>query len=165
MSDFLIRPATPNDVPGIAFVHYTSWIETYTGLIDDAYLKTLSVERSLKRAGNELENVIVAEFNGEVVGFCRRGACRDQDVSKCGEVMAIYILKKAQGMGIGRALMEKALSALSASGYTQCKLWALANNKHAAGFYKKMGFTPDGSETFLPLGSPARCIRFSRPLP
>ena len=165
MSDFLIRPATPNDVPGIAFVHYTSWIETYTGLIDDAYLKTLSVERSLKRAGNELENVIVAEFNGEVVGFCRRGACRDQDVSKCGEVMAIYILKKAQGMGIGRALMEKTLSTLSASGYTQCKLWALANNEHAAGFYKKMGFTLDGSETFLPLGSPARCIRFTRPLP
>ena len=165
MSDFLIRPANPNDIPGIAFVHYTSWIETYTGLIDDAYLKTLSVERQLKRAGNELENVIVAELNGEVVGFCRRGAYRDQDVSKCGEVMAIYILKKAQGMGIGRALMEKALSSLSASGYTQCKLWALANNAHAAGFYKKMGFAPDGGETFLQLGSPARCIRFTRSLP
>lgn len=162
MSDFLIRPAAQSDVPGIAFVHYTSWIETYTGLIDDAYLKTLSVERQLKRAGNELENVTVAELNGEVVGFCRRGACRDRDASNCGEVMAIYILKKAQGMGIGRALMEEALSA---SGYTQCKLWALANNEHAAGFYKKMGFTPDGSETFLPLGSPARCIRFTRPLP
>lgn len=165
MSDFLIRPAAQSDVPGIAFVHYTSWIETYTGLIDDAYLKTLSVERQLKRAGNELENVIVAELNGEVVGFCRRGAYRDQDVSKCGEVMAIYILKKAQGMGIGRALMEKALSALSASGYTQCKLWALANNEHAAGFYEKMGFAPDGGETFLQLGSPARCIRFTRALP
>ena len=165
MSDFLIRPAAQSDVPGIAFVHYTSWIETYTGLIDDAYLKTLSVERQLKRAGNELENVTVAELNGEVVGFCRRGACRDQDASNCGEVMAIYILKKAQGMGIGRALMEKALSALSASGYTQCKLWALANNEHAAGFYKKMGFTPDGSETFLPLCSSARCIRFTRLLP
>lgn len=165
MSDFLIRPANPNDVPGIAFAHYTSWVETYTGLIDDAYLKTLSVERQLKRAGNELENVTVAEMDGEIVGFCRRGAYRDQDVSKCGEVMAIYILKKAQGMGIGRALMEKALSMLSASGYTQCKLWALANNAHAAGFYKKMGFAPDGGETFLQLGSPARCIRFTRSLP
>ena len=57
------------------------------------------------------------------------------------------------------AMMEKALSALSAAGYTQCKLWALANNEHAAGFYKKMGFAPDGGETFLQLGSPARCIR------
>ena len=150
MSDFLIRPANPNDVPGIAFVHYTSWIETYTGLIDDAYLKTLSVERQLKRAGNELENVT---------------ACRDEDASSCGEIATIYILKKAQGMGIGRALTEKALSMLSASGYTQCKLWALANNEHAAGFYKKMGFAPDGGETFLQLGSPARCIRFTRALP
>ena len=145
MSDFLIRPANPNDVPGIAFVHYTSWIETYTGLIDDAYLKTLSVERQLKRAGNELENVTVAEMDGEIA--------------------TIYILKKAQGMGIGRALTEKALSMLSASGYMQCKLWALANNEHAAGFYKKMGFAPDGGETFLQLGSPARCIRFTRALP
>ena len=104
-------------------------------------------------------------MDGEIVGFCRRGACRDQDASNCGEVMAIYILKKAQGMGIGRALTEKALSMLSASGYTQCKLWALANNEHAAGFYKKMGFAPDGGETFLQLGSPARCIRFTRSLP
>ena len=165
MSDFLIRPATQNDVPGIAFVHYTSWIETYTGLVDDAYLKTLSVERSLKRAGNALENVTVAEMNGEIVGFCRRGACRDQDVPNCGEVVAIYILKKAQGMGIGRALIEEAPSALSAAGYAQCKLWALASNEHASGFYKKMGFTPDGDETFLQLGSPTRCIRFTRPLP
>lgn len=165
MSDFLIRPANPNDVPGIAFVHYTSWVETYTGLIDDAYLKTLSVERQLKRAGNELENVTVAEMDGEIVGFCRCGACRDEDASSCGEIATIYILKKAQGMGIGRVLTEKALSMLSASGYTQCKLWALANNEHAAGFYKKMGFAPDGGETFLQLGSPARCIRFTRALP
>lgn len=165
MSDFLIRPANQDDVPGIAFVHYTSWIETYTGLIDDAYLKTLSVERQLKRTGNELETVTVAEMNGEVVGFCRRGACRDEDATNCGEIMAIYILKKAQGMGIGRALTEEALSALSASGYTQCKLWALANNERAAGFYKKMGFMPDGGEIFLQLGSPAKCLRFTRSLP
>lgn len=157
MQSFTLRPADWEDLPAFKHIARTTLTEDIPALFDPNKLL------EDKKIG--FEYIMAAEQNGEIVGFCRRGACRDEDASSCGEIATIYILKKAQGMGIGRALTEKAISMLSASGYTQCKLWALANNEHAAGFYKKMGFAPDGGETFLQLGSPARCIRFTRALP
>lgn len=42
--NFLIREANFQDAQGIANVHVSSWIETYTGIVPESYLAELSKE-------------------------------------------------------------------------------------------------------------------------
>lgn len=50
MNDFIIRKATINDSNGKGYVHYKSWIETYTGLFPDEIMEKITLERSVKLA-------------------------------------------------------------------------------------------------------------------
>ena len=61
MNDFIIRKATINDSNGKGYVHYKSWIETYTGLFPDEIMEKSSLEqRSVKLAKEHPENTYVA---------------------------------------------------------------------------------------------------------
>ncbi len=35
----ILRKALPDDYEQIAFVHYKAWLETYTGLLPESFLK------------------------------------------------------------------------------------------------------------------------------
>lgn len=102
----VLRAMTPADTDGKGFVHYQSWQETYAGLVDENYLARMSVEKCRAMAHRYPESTIVAELNGKIVGFSCYGPCRTPGCEGMGEVMAIYILKEAQGLGIGRKLMD-----------------------------------------------------------
>lgn len=146
MSDVLLRPATLSDAEGIGRVHCLAWRETYTGLLPDAMMTRLSVERStaiFRREG--CRNMLVALWNGEIVGFCGYGAWRGEStVPNLGEIVGLYVLQKAQGQGIGTRLMQAALDALREKGFSQTALWVLDSNAHAIGFYEHRGFADTG---------------------
>ena len=55
----------------------------------------------------------------------------------------MYLLPSAQGLGAGRLLVEDALTGLAGTGYAGCVLWVAAQNAHARGFYRHLGFHPD----------------------
>jgi len=44
----------------IGYVHYKSWIETYTGLFPDEIMERISLERSAKLEKEHPENTYVA---------------------------------------------------------------------------------------------------------
>jgi hypothetical protein len=75
MAEPLIREATPADAAGIAEVHIAGWRWGYRGLLPDALLESLSVERrevgwrdALARPADE-QTTFVAEVAGRIVGF------------------------------------------------------------------------------------------------
>lgn len=146
MSDLLLRPATLSDAEGIGRVHCLAWRETYTGLLPDAMMTRLSVERStaiFRREG--CRNMMVALRNGEIVGFCGYGAWRGESaVPNLGEIVGLYVLQKAQGQGIGTSLMQAALEALREKGCSQAALWILDSNTHAIAYYARRGFQDTG---------------------
>jgi ribosomal protein S18 acetylase RimI-like enzyme len=45
-----------------------------------------------------------------------------------------------RGLGIGRALVEASLAALSAAGIRKCHLFVLASNESGAGFWRAVGW-------------------------
>lgn len=147
-SDVIIRKALPQDAQGIGYVHYHAWLETYTGLIDSEYLKTLSVQRSTKIfESTECRDVFVAVEDGKIVGFCGYCKARDEDLpDDCGEIYGIYILKAYQKGGAGRKLLDSALSELESNGFKNAVLWVLDTNKNAIDFYEHSGFVFDGAE-------------------
>lgn len=157
--DVIIRNAHINDAIGKGYVHYTSWHETYRGIINDKYLETVTLEKCIDLAKNHPENTIIAIVDNKIVGFAYYVPARDEDLSNAGEVMAIYLLKEYQGLGIGKMLMNTCLEKLSKNKYDKFLVWVLKDNKKAINFYSKCGFEACGVEKEIVLGEPIVEIR------
>ncbi len=143
----IIRKATVEDAEGKGYVHYHSWIETYTGLFPDEVMARLSLEKNIQLAKDYPENTYVAIVDNKIIGFSCYLQSRDEDLDDTGEIMAIYILKEYQGLGIGKKLMEVCYKELSK--YSKLSLWVLGSNKKSVGFYEKQGFVADGKTKML----------------
>ena len=147
-----IREMRPEDCDQKGYVHWKSWLETYTGLIEERFLTNQSLEKCQAIARRWPQNTLVAEQDGRIVGY----ACYSQDKNGAGEVMALYLLKEVQGTGLGRKLMDAAIGQLS--GCSPITLWVLQGNNPAIGFYKHYGFRLSGESETLPLGTELRMI-------
>lgn len=146
------RLATAEDAAAIGALHVMSWRETYTGLLPQEMLASLSADSRAAMWTVVLDaparpngtRVYVAESAGEMVGF---GACGGQrDVAMrargfAGEFGAIYILRLQQGAGVGRALMTLMARDLEARSMPSAGLWVLRENSSARGFYERLGGT------------------------
>ena len=151
-----IRDMRPEDADGKGYVHYTSWQETYRGLIPDACLAKRTLERCREAARRWPENTLVADLDGKIIGFACYGVCRDEDLSGCGEVITLYVLKEFQGLGIGKKLMDAALNRLAS--YKTIALWVLKGNSHAIGFYEHIGFRFDCASQEIEIGTVFRMV-------
>ena len=148
MNEYItIRKADKFDAEGKGYVHYTSWIETYTGLFKQSYLDKLSLEKSVKMAYDHPGNSHIALIDSKIVGFACYLEARDEDLTNTGEIVAIYILKKHQGKGIGKLLMDECYKELKA--YKSIILWVLKDNKKSVRFYESQGFKIDGKKKIL----------------
>ena len=146
-----IKPMeTQAEIEGKAQVHYSSWQEAYKGLIDQAYLDSMTLEKCTAIAFKWQDNILVAKDKDKVVGFAGWGEHGDSALPNTGEVFAIYILSEYYGKGVGNALMQAALQKLSQ--YERVALWVLKDNKRAIRFYEKCGFVFDGTEKTIMLG-------------
>jgi ribosomal protein S18 acetylase RimI-like enzyme len=138
----VIRDMEPEDAEEKGRIHFMSWIVTYTGHFDDNVMKELTLERSVRAAKLYPENTLVAVVDGVIKGFSCYIKCRDDDLQDAGEVMALYVLRSHQGLGLGKRLMEASMERLH--GHDTVVVWVLASNTKARGFYRHMGFVPDG---------------------
>lgn len=162
--NFIIKPMqTEAEMDGKAYVHWKSWHETYTGLVDADYMKGVTLEKCTEAAHRWPEGVIVAKAGERVIGFAGCGAYRDETLPGCGEVFALYVLEEYHGRGVGYALMNAALARLS--GYKRIAVWVLKGNDRAIRFYERYGFRFDGTESEIVLGSPNTELRmiYERP--
>jgi ribosomal protein S18 acetylase RimI-like enzyme len=137
-----VRPADLGDSAAIAEAHVTSWQVAYKGLLPDEVLGRLDVQRRTDFWREQIAEgapVLVAAFDGAVVGFSSYGAARHDDQS-WGEIYAIYVLPGYWGAGHGHRLITATESALFASGYRQALLWVLDSNLRARQFYERQGW-------------------------
>jgi GNAT superfamily N-acetyltransferase len=159
---FEIRDAAPRDVKEIGFVHWKSWIDTYTGLINPTFLESLSAQKSAARFKElGVANMLVLTADGTVVGFSVSGRSKDDDLpDSCGDIHAIDILKDYHKLGYGRKLLEASLEKLRREGFDMVSAWLLEDNKNAAAFYMKCGFVPDGRKKEVIYTTPVMCVRY-----
>ncbi|WP_243387641.1 GNAT family N-acetyltransferase [Bacillus kexueae] len=125
-----IRKATVEDSKQIAKVHINSWKTTYKGIISDSYLASLSYEKKEKfwRNVSNLDNVLVAVLNGEIVGFITYGPTRFPHLPYDGEVYAFYLLQKAQRQGIGTKMFKEAAKELKKQDLNSFLVWVMEKN-------------------------------------
>ncbi|MFN8434544.1 MAG: GNAT family N-acetyltransferase [Anaerolineales bacterium] len=140
-----IRKAVVEDASAIATVHVVAWKEAYRGIVADEVLNNLSIQRRTEQWTNSLSDemhpyhrAFVAEMNGQVVGFSNFGVPQIKDSSFDGELFAIYILKAAHKMGVGRLLVQTVVNGLREMGSKSMMVWVLKDNP-ARGFYERLG--------------------------
>ena len=142
MSAARIRAATPADAEPIARVHVQAWRESYRGLMPDALLAALSINRSARMWTEVLASeaiVHVVEAPTGVVGFGSAGAARSALLGATGEITALYLFDHVKRRGIGRTLFTSLMRALAGRGHTSAGLWVLIDNHGTRRFYEALG--------------------------
>jgi len=145
---YVVLPAGPADAEALAHVHVTAWRETYRGLLPDAFLARMSEANYTRRFRRELthprpHDVTLAAVNPYgVFGYAAGGPARSGIAGEA-EIATLYLLRAAQGRGVGRRLLTDAVRALAANGAQALVISVLADNAGARGFYEKLGGRAD----------------------
>jgi ribosomal protein S18 acetylase RimI-like enzyme len=146
---FVVFPAGPTDAEDLARVHVTSWRETYRGLLPDAFLARMSepgfarrFRRLLTTPGEEV--TLAAASRHGLVGYAQGGASRRNRHGEA-EIATLYVLRHAQGHGLGKQLMVETARALAAQGATSLVISVLRDNIRARGFYEHLGGEPEAA--------------------
>ena len=139
----MVRPATPEDAPGIADVHVATWRTTYRGLLPDDFLASLSEEHYAERwrrvIGEGSSRVFVVDLPERIVGFASGGRERAGESGFAGELYALYVLDGAQRHGHGRELVRAVAGALEEMEMPDMIVWVLRDNAPARHFYERLG--------------------------
>lgn len=112
-----IRIASPDDAQALGAMHVASWHETYTGLLPDKMLSSLSVgaraagwPKVIQEPVTERSTVTyLAEHEAAIIGFGSCGAQRTENLRAKGydgEIRAIYVLRELQKCKIGTRLLR-----------------------------------------------------------
>lgn len=141
---FVIFPAGPADAEALARVHVQAWRETYRGLLPDAYLARMSEEihvrrfaKALLHPGPDDVTLAVGDRRG-LAGYSQGGPSR-RGVPGEAEVATLYLLRAAQGRGLGGRLLGDTARALALRGARSLVISVLRDNSAARGFYEHLG--------------------------
>jgi ribosomal protein S18 acetylase RimI-like enzyme len=148
MSSIQVRPATLRDAKAIAEIHVSSSQGAYRGLLPDAHLDALSVQKRQafwREAIDMCEpQVLVAHVDNEMMGFVGFDRSRDKGTpSSTGEIWAIYAKPEHWDKGVGLALWDAARDGLQEEGCTKVTLWTWLRNERALRFFEQAGFKRD----------------------
>jgi ribosomal protein S18 acetylase RimI-like enzyme len=146
-----VRRAVVDDADSIALVQVESWRKTYAGILPDAYLESLNIEkhamiwRQGMREGPMF--VFVAEDSWGIFGFVSGGALRDPIEGYDAELYAIYLMPARQRRGVGLELALALREALLMASFSGMIVWVLEQNLPAVSFYKRLGGIPVAQKT------------------
>ena len=111
----VIRRAVTSDARAIAEV-YNEAILTTTATFDTE-VKTEEDRRAWLEAHDERHPVLVAEQNGEVVGWASLSKWSDRPAYADTAESSFYVAEQFRGQGIGRALKERLIADARQAGF------------------------------------------------
>jgi ribosomal protein S18 acetylase RimI-like enzyme len=151
-----IRPATINDLSTLQSISRTTFSETFAHLNSEKNMRKymendLSMERLRKELMNLNSSFYLAQEKGETIGYLKLNDCGDQsDLNGMYsiEIERIYLLKSFHGQGVGKELLDHALSIARDKQKRLVWLGVWEKNHRAIAFYHKHGFVPYGTHIF-----------------
>lgn len=96
---------------------------------------------------------LVVEDADGIAGFALTGPPENgEGPPGTGELLGIYLVERAIGIGVGRELLVQATRGLVGLGYRRATLWVLEANARARRFYEAAGWSTDGVTHPHPVG-------------
>ncbi|UCH72291.1 MAG: N-acetyltransferase [Thermoplasmatales archaeon] len=125
-------------------------LEKITEIYNEAILKTVATFDTNQKTIKEQKNwfmdhgaknpILVAERNGDVVGFAALSKWSDRCAYSDTAEISFYVLKKYQGMGIGRKLIEEILQAGKKADIHVIVARITEGNNKSVHLHKSVGF-------------------------
>jgi diamine N-acetyltransferase len=149
-----IRAVEETDVPALSTLASRTWAEAFgSSLSPEELAAELERTRSEEyfRAALVAQTILVAELDGELVGYVQFGDVTIPEVdARPGDrgLHRVYVDTELQGRGIGRALMDAALSHPRLADAERIYLAVWEENEPAMGLYAGLGFRAAGTTRF-----------------
>lgn len=149
------RHANSSDAVKLSILFKQVYIHTYgTEGVSDEFAnfitKQFSVERLSHLILNEPDNLIVAEYKGNLVGVAEIEFNKQCPINNivAPELSKLYILEWFCGKGIGYHLIKNVEQVVKSKGYPQLWLWVLISNERAISFYERQNYQWIGNALF-----------------
>jgi len=143
-SPLLIRPSTADDAPAVAAIY--GWhVLNGTGTFE---LEAPDTPEMARRRADVIDKGLpwlVAERNGEVLGYAYANHFRPRRAYRFCLEDSIYLAPSAQGQGVGRLLLAELISQCEARGARQM-LAVIGDSANAGsiGVHRTLGFEQTG---------------------
>jgi GNAT superfamily N-acetyltransferase len=138
---YVVVDAAPSDVEAIAAFQTACWREAYRGLVPDDYLDGVTEDDRALRWRDRLESgsrhAAIAWSGDGIAGVVSWGAA-DSGMPLL-ELKSLYVGQPHRGTGLAADLTARAI------GDRPAQLWVFEGNARAQTFYRKLGFSPDGT--------------------
>ena len=147
MDNIVVRKAHYTEIPVLAKIQCAAWKAAFGDIITEETMEKYTEEG---KCANVIRRVITREIGTiYIAGIDNRAAgmmfWKAID-KRTAEIAALHTLKKVWGKGVGRALMDKALSDMVEDGFFGAKVWVFKENIRARKFFEKCGFVLTGHE-------------------
>jgi ribosomal protein S18 acetylase RimI-like enzyme len=129
------RPATPADAVRVAAIWEEGWHEVHPGEVPPVLLTVRTTESFAERAATRVGDTLVAEVDGEVVGFV---------MTEHDEVDQVYVAPAGRGTGAAGALLAEAERRIREAGHASAWLAVVGGNARARAFYERQGWVDEG---------------------
>lgn len=156
MQEITLKEVVPADASILQQISRQTFSETFAGVNSPENMrKYLEVDLSLERLRHEMatpgSRFFFAMAGGEVAGYLKLNTGDAQTELKTAdsiEIERIYVLKRFQGMEIGKSLLRAAFDIARSESFRLIWLGVWEQNHKAIGFYLKNGFVEFGEHNF-----------------
>ena len=155
--EIIIRKAKHSDTENLAVLKQQVWISTYateglTEVFSGYVLNEYSPDKIRISIGDPDKMILLATISDCLVACAEIGLIPQSpgvSVPPCPEISTLYVLGRFQGMGIGKMLLNEAMSIIKHLGFGQCWLTVYYKNSRAIDFYNSQDFVKIGETDFL----------------
>ena len=138
-----VRPGKEGDLEAInrIYNHYVA----HTALTFDT--EPWSAERRRAWFSDILSPyfLLVAESQGQVVGFCYNQIFKPKQAYACSSEVTVYLDPDYQGKGLGRLLYQALFERVSTTDIHRLYAWITMPNEASIALHKKWGFSHSGT--------------------
>ncbi|UFJ42325.1 N-acetyltransferase family protein [Brevibacillus humidisoli] len=133
-----IRHAMPSDLPAMLEI-YNEAVRSLTATFDLEEQTLEERKHWFEKYGGKYP-LIVAELNGEVVGYSCLSKFRDKPAYAHTTELSVYISSRCRGRGVGSALMREILQLAATHGYHTVIAGVTGGNQASVKLHEKFGF-------------------------
>jgi L-amino acid N-acyltransferase YncA len=136
----IVRPARPEDAAAVAGI-YNEGIEDRVATFET---DPRAAADMAARIGDPRQPLLVAERDGEVVGWASVARFRDRCVYAGVGEYTVYVARAARGGGVGRALLEALVPAAEDAAYHKLVGQLFTSNAGSIALARSCGFREVG---------------------
>ena len=159
MSEVVYRAGEPGDALAIAAQGKAAFLEAFQHVYDAQeiagyFATTYGPGVQDQELGDPENQLFLVEDEGGLLGHLKLGRCTlpKTNGEPSAEIKRFYVLARAQGTGVARALLMQAVEAAQAQAARGLYLSCWKGNDRAVRFYQREGFVIVGEQHF-PVGT------------